>query len=110
MNLLLGITSTLNHGTSNPHLRNIDRIYVPIYLIYMSYYIYNSCYENIIKLLIHAKVMGGVFSVIYCVYLRRSYINEYYITPLHLFSHFVLIFIFNLIVWLDVTFKNKCVF
>jgi hypothetical protein len=100
-NLFLGITSILNHGTFSKTFQILDRIYVPIYIMYMTNYIYNACYQDLIKLLIYFNIISGIFCVSYSMYLRKQYLKEKLITPIHLFSHLILIIITNLLIWLD---------
>jgi hypothetical protein len=101
LNLLVGITSITNHGLTNELIKKIDRVYVPIYLSCMYHHIYSSCYDEIIKILIYVQIFSGIICATHSIYLRNNNIDEKHITMLHLYGHFVLIYVFNFVVYLD---------
>lgn len=99
MNSLLGITSILNHGLTNNMIKKIDGIYVPIYVVYICHFIKDLIFDHkLIKPLIYLGIFSGVVSVMFAMFIRKTFKREtYYSTLVHLCSHIILMFLFYII-------------
>ena len=99
MNLLLSITSMLNHGLTNNTIKKIDRIYAKIYVVYVCYFIKDLDFDHkLIKPLIYLGIFSGVVTVLFAIFIRKTYRKEtYYSTIVHICSHFILMFLFYII-------------
>jgi hypothetical protein len=83
--LLAAVTSILNHGFTSYIFKTLDRIYIPIYIVYNIVIMYLEMQDVWLLYTTYAITFSGIAAVIYAI----SVGNVIW----HLFSHFILIIV-----------------